>query len=127
MKKSLLLFISGCLAFTVILSGTSCQKDTDCKATVKCVDSLDAPVAGADVFLYAGVESPDGKTTYTGDVTASGTTAGDGTVQFVFKLPAIFDIRATKIIGTNTITGVGIIKLEEGKTVDKTVTLKKPD
>lgn len=85
---------------------------------------MSAPVADASVLLYAQVKSPDGQTTYTADLQASGNTGGDGQVQFTFKLPAIYDIRATKVVGTKTITGVGIIKLEEGKNVDKTLTLK---
>jgi hypothetical protein len=50
-------------------------------------------------------------------------------VSFVFKLPAIYDIVA-KTVTTNTaaasvtLTGTGIIKLEEGKTVEKVVTIK---
>jgi len=113
-------FIVSCIAFTSF----SCQKDTDCKAVVTCVDSLGSPVNNADVLLYALVKSPDGKTTYTADVKAQGATGGDGTVNFTFKLPAIYDIKATAIASTKTITGIGIIKLEEGKTTEKTVTLK---
>jgi hypothetical protein len=48
-------------------------------------------------------------------------------VKFTFKLPAIYDIRATYItttVPTKTLVGTGIIKLEEGKGSDKTVTLK---
>jgi hypothetical protein len=113
-------FFLSCLFLTTI----SCQKETDCKAVVTCIDSTGAPVNGADVLLYALVKSPDGKTTYTADVKAQGVTEGDGTVNFTFKLPAIYDIKATSIVDTRTITGIGIIKLEEGKTVEKTVTLK---
>jgi hypothetical protein len=127
MKKSLLLFFPVVIATMLVLAGTSCKKNTDCKATVKCVeDSTSAAVAGALVELYAEVKSPDGKTTYTADLKATGTTAGDGSVQFTFQLPAIYDIKATKVVGTNTIVGKGIIKLEEGKTVEKTVVMKKP-
>jgi stress response protein SCP2 len=103
---------------------SSCQKDTDCKATVHCMDSTSKNVDNADVLLYALVKSPDGKTTYTADVKANGTTDADGEVSFVFKLPAIYDVKATKVVGTKTLTGLGIIKLEEGKTVDKDITMK---
>jgi hypothetical protein len=67
---------------------------------------------------------PKGSTTFTADVKASGTTDAGGQVNFTFKLPAIYDIKATVTSGTRTITGTSIIKLEEGKTVSKTVTLK---
>ena len=127
MKKSFLLLFPAVIAAGLVLSGTSCKKETDCKATVKCIeDSTSTAVAGALVQLYAEVKSPDGKTTYTADLKASGTTGGDGAVQFTFKLPAIYDVSATKVVGTSTLVGKGIIKLEEGKTVEKTIVLKKP-
>lgn len=122
--KPILLLASGFISLAIVLSSTSCKKETDCKARIKCVDSLSAAVPGANVLLYAIVKSPDGKTTYTADLKANGTTSGEGQVEFVFKLPAIYDIKATKTVGSRTLTGVGIIKLEEGKTVEKTVTLK---
>jgi hypothetical protein len=107
----------------ISLTSASCHKDTDCRALISCVDTLGRPVGNADVLLYAPVK-PDGKTTYTADVKANGTTDSDGQVKFTFQLPAIFDIRATSVVGTRTLVGLSVIKLEEGKTVEKTVTLK---
>ncbi len=118
------LLVAGTLLACISFTSASCEKDTECKAVVTCVDSVGTPVNNADVLLYAQVKSPDGKTTYTADVKAQGTTGGDGTVNFTFKLPAIYDIKATSVAATRTITGIGIIKLEEGKTVEKTVTMK---
>ena len=122
--KPLLLLASGFISTALLFSLLSCKKETECKARVKCIDSLSAPLSDVNVLLYAAVKSPDGKTTYTADLKANGTTNGDGQVEFVFELPAIYDISATKIVGTRTLTGAGIIKLEEGKTVEKTVTVK---
>jgi hypothetical protein len=45
-------------------------------------------------------------------------------VRFNFKLPAIYDVKATLAVGSKTLVGTGIIKLEEGKTVDKVITMK---
>jgi hypothetical protein len=117
---SLALLISAGLLGTVI----SCKKETDCKVVIRCVDSLSKPVAAANVLLYAPVRSPDGKTTYTADLKANGQTSSDGIVNFTFELPAIFDVEATKVVGTRTISGHGIVKLEEGKTAEEEVTLK---
>jgi hypothetical protein len=122
--KPLLLLFSGLILSGIVFNAYSCKKNTECKAKVRCIDSASANVSEANVLLYAAVKSPDGKTTYTADLKAEGRTGGDGTVEFLFELPAIYDVRATKIVGTKTLTGVGIIKLEEGKTVEKTVTLK---
>jgi hypothetical protein len=116
-------FIIGGFVFVT----SSCQKDTECKARVICQDSAGTSVSNANVLLYAVVKDPTdpkGQATYTADVKANGSTDGSGQVSFVFKLPAIYDIRATTTVGTKTLVGTGIIKLEEGKTVEKTVTLK---
>ncbi len=125
--KPLLLIFSGLLAGTLLITNSSCQKQTDCKATVNCTDSLGNAVANANIVLYAPVKNPNdpkGIATYTGDVKATGTTDAGGQVQFNFKLPAIFDIKATMVVGTRTLSGASIIKLEEGKNVNKTVSIK---
>lgn len=125
--KPLSLIFSGFLVSALIITGFSCQKDTDCKAKVICKDSLGVSVPNANVLLYAVVKDPNdptGQTTYTADVKVNGTTDSGGEVSFVFKLPAIYDIRATLAAGTKTLVGTGIIKLVEGESVEKTVTMK---
>lgn len=109
----------------------SCDKNTDCTARVICVDASGAAVQNAAVQLYANVKTPQ-NTTVVADIKANGVTDVAGAVSFLFKLPAIYDITAsvtaanTGTTGPPTVTLVGtsIIKLEEGKTVEKTVTLK---
>lgn len=121
--KPLFIIVGGFLLACLLLTGTSCQKNTDCKATVNVVDSTGVPVNNAKVLLYATIKTAQGGTV-TADLKANGTTDGGGQVKFTFKLPAIYDIRATMVVATRTLTGTGIIKLEEGKGTDKTVTLK---
>jgi hypothetical protein len=121
MMKPILLVITGLCLITLMFTQTSCNKNTDCKATVKCVDSLNNPVDNAAVLLYATVKSS--VATYTADLKANGNTDGNGEVKFTFKLPAIFDVRATYTKATKTYTGSAIIKLEEGQTVSKVVSL----
>jgi hypothetical protein len=115
----LFLLFAGFIIFTL----ASCQKETDCIAVVTCQDSLGNPVNNANVLLYAKVKNSAG-VTYTADITANSPSDASGQVHFTFKLPAIYDILATKTVGTKSITGIGIIKLEEGQTVEKTVSLK---
>jgi len=125
--KPLLLLFSGFLFCLFVFTCTSCRKETDCKATVNCVDSTGSVMGGAFVQLYAQVKDPNdpkGTATNIADVKASGNADGGGQIKFTFKLPANFDIKATAVVGTKTITGTSIIKLEEGKSVSKTVTLK---
>jgi hypothetical protein len=123
MKHFALLF-AGFLLSGFIFTHTSCQKETDCKARIKCTDSTGGPVSNAYVEMFAVVKGPDGKTTYTADVKANGTTDTGGEVQFTFKLPAIYDVKATLATSTRTLVGIGIIKLEEGETVEKIITMK---
>ncbi|MCX8080502.1 MAG: carboxypeptidase-like regulatory domain-containing protein [Bacteroidia bacterium] len=113
----------------------SCKKNTECKANITVVDQGGVGVAGASVQLFAVVKTASGSTV-TADLKASGETDGGGNVRFTFKLPAIYDIAASKVVNTpsstptgtimvtQTLTGTGIIKLEEGKGVSKTVVIK---
>ncbi len=105
------------------LFNTSCKKNTDCVASVQCLDSAGIGMSGADVLLYANVKTTTGGTV-TADLKGSAVTDASGRVSFTFKLPAIYDIKATKIVGTTTMTGVSIIKLEEGKTIEKVLTVR---
>lgn len=112
MKTSIKILSAAVLG--LILS-TSCSKNTACGANVVCKDANGAPVKGADVLLYANI-----KPNVNGDVQAHGVTDENGKVSFVFKLPAIFDVKAS----ANSKTAKGIIKLEEGNTVEQTVTIQ---
>src|SRR4051812_42662717 len=124
MKHAALVF-AGFLISTFVFTSVSCKKEeTDCTAKVVCVDSTGQRIPNMTVLLYAAVKSATNPAvTYTADLQATGTTDGSGETQFVFEFPAIYDIRATGSIGTKTVAGTGIIKLEEGKTVEKTVTV----
>src|SRR4051812_22007606 len=115
--RPIALIFSGFLLSGLVIGSFSCVKDTDCKARVFCKDSVGGPVANANVLLFAVVKDPNdpkGQATYTADVKAEGTTDEGGEAAFVFKLPAIYDIKATLTVGTRTLLGTSIIKLEEG-------------
>jgi len=123
--KPIAIIFAGFLISSLALTNASCTKNTDCVATVNCVDSVGVPVNNAAVLLYATIKTASGGTV-TADLKANATTDAGGQVKFTFKLPAIYDIRATAVLTspTKTIVGTGIIKLEEGKGAQKTVTLK---
>lgn len=114
------LFIAS-LSFGLLVLGLSsaCQKKTDCKLTVKTIDVAGNVVGGATIKLYANVKTASGGTVEA-DLKAEGVSDGSGVSTYTFKLPAILDIKAV----SGTSVGVGIIKLEEGKAVEKSVTLK---
>lgn len=112
--------VLGVFCFT----STSCDKKTDCIANINCIDSLGLPMSGATVQLFANVKTATGGTV-TADLRANGLTDNSGRVSFTFKLPAIYDVRCSKKgAGNYLMTGASIIKLEEGKGVDKTVTVR---
>lgn len=116
MKNLLKLVI---VAVSVISLTNSCVKKTDCKLTVTTLDSAGLPLANANVKLYANVKTQSG-TTVEADLKATGVSDAQGTSVYTFKLPAILDVKAT--LGNKV--GTGIIKLEEGKSVEKTITVK---
>ncbi|MEO6304562.1 MAG: hypothetical protein ABIP51_15490, partial [Bacteroidia bacterium] len=97
--KPIAIIIAGFLISTFALTNTSCQKNTDCKATITCVDSLGIPVGNVAVLLYATIKTSSGGTV-TADLKANANTDDGGQVKFTFKLPAIYDIRATKILSS---------------------------
>lgn len=103
----------------VLALSSSCQKNTDCKLIITTHDALGNAVGGATVKLYANVKTPSGSTVEA-DLKAEGVSDGSGKSTYTFKLPAILDIKAV----SGTLTAVGIVKLEEGKTVEKIVDLK---
>lgn len=114
------LFISSiAIALLTLVLNTSCQKKTDCKLTIKTVDSAGMPLGSALIKLYANVKTSSGATVEA-DLKAEGISDASGSSTYTFKLPAILDVKA--VFGSKT--GVGIVKLEEGKTVEKTITVK---
>ncbi|MFO0323035.1 MAG: hypothetical protein ACK504_11495 [Bacteroidota bacterium] len=98
---------------------TSCKRKTECKLKIYTVDSLGLPLKGAVVKLFVNVKTVNGNI-IEADVKAQGVSNGVGSSDYTFKLPAILDINAN----LDNKFGASIIKLEEGKTVEKTVILK---
>ncbi|MBS1652697.1 MAG: hypothetical protein JSU07_11880 [Bacteroidetes bacterium] len=111
--------------FALSFAISSCEKKTDCNANITCVNAGGAPVSAASVSLFATVRYGAGNTqTVIADVKAQGSTNSSGTVGFVFKLPAIYDVKAIATSGTGTIQGTGIIKLDEGQGSSVTITMQ---
>lgn len=117
--KLKLLITSVVITIGALFLTSSCDKKTDCDATITVLDPTGLPVQNANVKLYANVKTGAGSTVEA-DLKAEGVTDGSGVVKFTFKLPAILDITAT----SGSLVGQGLIKLEEGKNSDKTVNLQ---
>ena len=119
MKKLITLsfFLVAVFLFSALaVTQSSCQKNTTCNATISVVDTtgtggVQVPVVGATVYLSAtGYKGP-------GQVTGNATTDNNGNAYFSFKLPAIFDITASK----GGMTGKGLVQLNIGGTATATV------
>lgn len=114
------LFVTAILGLFMVGFTTSCEKKTDCQVVIKTVDQQGFAFSNAKVKLYANVKNSTGATVEA-DLKAEGTSDASGQTKFTFKLPAILDIKCQ----LDTMGGVGIIKLEEGKTVEKEIIMKK--
>jgi hypothetical protein len=109
------LFFASLAIGVITLGNISCQKNTDCKLIITTHDAAGNAVGGATVKLYANVKTASGA-----DLKAEGQSDGGGSSSYTFKLPAIMDVKAV----SGGLEGVGIVKLEEGKTITKDIVLK---
>ncbi len=123
--KLKIVIVSIVLLGAFCFTNTSCEKKTDCIANIICLDSLGLTMGGAQVQLFANVKTPNNGT-ITADLRANGLSDNSGRCSFTFKLPAIYDVRVSKKDAASgyLMTGASIIKLEEGKGVDKTLTVR---
>ena len=101
---------------------SSCRRNKDCTVTITVQDgSTGGPVAGASVRVGPSKTNANG-TLQIQDQTA--TTDGSGIVTFTFKLPAILEADVTPPSPyTCALPSAcsGLVKLEEGKSVNKTL------
>ena len=100
----------------IVCLGVACRKkDTTCSTTITVTDVSSAKIEGAKVKLYASLTGGG-----TGDIKDSTVTDALGQAQFHFKLQAIFNVDVSK----GALTGTGIVKLEPGKNVEKTIIIQ---
>jgi hypothetical protein len=114
------------LTFTTFVgSNFSCKKeDLTCTAIIKVVRSIGGPAPSAKVTItskYGEENDPDRVDSALTAPQNTKITDANGEVTYTFKYPAILDITATHI---SFGSAEDLIKLEEGETVRKTVTLQ---
>ncbi|MBZ0205657.1 MAG: hypothetical protein K8H89_04990 [Flavobacteriales bacterium] len=101
----------------------ACNKEKDTKATITVLDTAGAPLAGAYVKLFANPTTP--LQADFSRLTKEGTTSSDGKITFDYSEFykrgqagfAVLDILARK----DSLTGEGIIRIEEEQTNEETV------
>lgn len=117
----ILTFAFGVISFfSLLFYSSSCKKNKDCKATITVTDaSTGAPVLNVAVTMAPSQSAPQGNLTIQ---TQTGTTDGSGSVSFTFTLPAILEASVTPPAPYTTCTTCpALVKLEEGKTVTKSI------
>jgi hypothetical protein len=109
-------FIGAFIMIFAVFSTSSCKKDPICHGKVHVIDTAGAVVPNASVRL----DAPSAN----GDITYTELTDGSGDAAFEVKLPAVFDVTATKAAYPG-MRGTGILRLDEpGKTKDITVVIR---
>ena len=102
------------LFFAYVFIYSSCKKNKDCDAVINVTDdSLGIPVSGATVHMY-----PPPASANLNIQDQTGVTDASGSVTFTFKLPAILQADVTS---NQFGKGGGLVKLEEGRQVSKTI------
>lgn len=114
--KTHLLLIAALLVFAGI---SSCKKEGPCQAIITVTDSAGVAVKGATVVLRQD-EVINPTTGAQANVHAEGTTDTYGKATFEFKLEAVLNVEASK----GTKTGKDYVRLEQSKTVYRTVIIK---
>lgn len=107
------------LLSVIMIGFGACNRNTDCGVKIKCKDQNGNNIDNAKVELYATVKN-DKNSSFIADIKASGVTDGNGESNFIFKLPAIYDVKVT----SGTKSSKSIVKLEEGKTVVEDVIIQ---
>jgi len=107
------------ILFIAVIGWSSCEKTGPADATVTVVDSTGKRVAGAVVVLRQdSVINPN--TGSQAVINETKVTDASGNAWFSFKLEAVLNVEAEK----GTLSGRDYIRLEQSKTVSKTVVIR---
>jgi len=119
-------FRIGTLFFAVIwfsIIFISCHKPGPTKAVISVRDTSGHAVSGVKVTVYANPNGSyiDPQNRILNEVQ---NTDGNGQVTFTFKNKAILNVKAENFTNTVHREGKGLLILEEGKTIEKTIYVK---
>lgn len=119
MKKFVLSFrgiLAGIILFSFSTLNMGCLRETDCTAIITVqYAATGQPVVGATVKLDCNTCQQTGTLQEDTQITD-----GSGKTNHVFKYPAVLDITVSGPFGPDV---TGVIKLEEGETVEKTISI----
>lgn len=104
-------FVLVLMSVLPLITGSSCNRNKECKAIVTVLNTSNAPQSGVVVKLM-----PNGNcTTCTQIAPLTATTDGSGKASFTTDLPKIMDIEA------NSAATGKVVRFEEGETDEVTV------
>lgn len=115
MRKNYSVFI----IIAVMAAGMSCKKTKPAEANISVVDTLNRPVGGATVVLRQD-SVVNANTGVRADVYQEHVTASDGIAHFSFEWEAVLNVEVSK----DALSAKDYIRLEQSKTVTKTITIK---
>ncbi len=103
------------LLFVLAFSQTACKKKKPTEAEITIQDSTGRALVGAKVYVNSKNNTPPGT------IEDTQTTDNRGKTFHTFENEAILQVEVTKTYGSVTVTGYGILRLEEGKKVELTI------
>lgn len=106
------------LFFTAIIFN-SCEKEKDTIGIIKVVNSSGQVMSGVTVVLNQQNTIPG--TDPIDNLRKTGVTDATGKASFTYKHEAILDVNVNKILGNDTFSGGGVIRLLRGKTEQITI------
>ena len=113
--KRIIFSVLTLLLFAFAASQSSCKKKKPTEAEITVLDSINRPLVGAKVYVNSKNNTPPGT------IEDTQVTDNRGKTFHTFENEAILQVEVSKQIGSVTVTGYGILRLEEGKKVELTV------
>ncbi len=104
------------ILFVFVASQSACKKKKATEAEISLFDSIGKPLVGARVYVNSKNNTPPGT------IEDTQTSDNRGKTFHTFKNEAILQVEVSKKIGGKTVTGYGILRLEEGKKVELSIT-----
>lgn len=113
--KRLLFPLLGLLTIVFAVQFSACKKKEPTTAEITIEDPSGVALAGAVVYVNSKNNNPPGT------IEDTQTSDNRGKTFHKFENEAILQVEVTKTYGSITLTGYGILRLEEGKKVELTI------
>ena len=124
LNKNKTYLIAAFFSFLITLSFSSCESKNDCTAIIVVKDFENNSISGAQVTLHQdSIVSDQGSWSNQSNLRKTEETDANGRAEFSYQLEAILNIEVFHVSGKDTLTGKNVIRLLQGKTETKIVTI----